>query len=621
VIRVGLAGCGRIVRVAHAPAYRAIADLATVVAVADPVRASRDRVGDLLDVSCDRRHGKVEQLLAAGGIDALVIAAPNAAHRAIVDAAVAAGVPVLVEKPLGRTVEEANAIVAGAADAGVGLAVSHNRLFDPRFALAAGVVRCGDIGTVHTIRLESLASGYWPGTEDYDPTWRTRTTAAGGGALLDNGYHLVYLAERFAASPIASVFARIERRTGLQVDDVALLLCRHADGTTSSLQVGWASAGGGQPAHEVYGSRGTVAVGRDGHAVSIHRGTEWEHRDVLPDDEWGFEGLFRATLPALADGRPPPTGPEDAVRVQEVVAAAYRSGASGRDERVDTGGVPRPVSGCWLDEWDVRHLLLSVEDRARPRRDRAALLGVMRRSAAELATVAHGRLDIPADCVAPGVVLEGVPLWLFESNAWILAPGGRGGACIVVDVPPDPSALLDRLVRHRLDVAAVFLTHGHVDHAGGLAELLAARGESFPVFVHPADLESVLRPSSAGGLVGRLGPLRPPDPGRIVDLVDGRHMAIAGVDVVPLHTPGHTPGSTCVLVTGTGRPLLFTGDHLFAEGVGRTDLAGASEQRLRMSMAQSIDPLDGVTVILPGHGDVTDLAHARDVNPFLAVAR
>jgi len=85
-----------------------------------------------------------------------------------------------------------------------------------------------------------------------------------------------------------------------------------------------------------------------------------------------------------------------------------------------------------------------------------------------------------------------------------------------------------------------------------------------------------------------------------------------------IHTPGHTAGSTCFLLETDGDPgVLFSGDHLFAGSVGRTDMPGGSTEQLMESMATRILPLDDEILVLPGHGPTTTIGHERATNPFL----
>jgi glyoxylase-like metal-dependent hydrolase (beta-lactamase superfamily II) len=158
-----------------------------------------------------------------------------------------------------------------------------------------------------------------------------------------------------------------------------------------------------------------------------------------------------------------------------------------------------------LGAWDLRHLLLSLEDRPRDRPDRDDLDGVVARAVAALGAVPRRpTIKVPRPSTAP-VLVEGLPLWILETNAWLLAPAGAGGDCVIVDVPPAPARLLDRLRRLRLRPVGVVLTHAHSDHTGGVAALLDALGTTIPVYVHPADRDLVLNPG-LDGVLARVSP-------------------------------------------------------------------------------------------------------------------
>jgi predicted dehydrogenase len=332
VIRVGVVGCGRIVLSGHAAALAA-QPAVEVVAVADPSPAQRDAVGARLGVPPERRHATVSDLLSDGDLDVVDVAVPHAHHREVVLAALAAGIPVLSEKPLGVTTAEIDELGAAADRSGVGLAVCHNRLFDPAFAGAVEAARSGRLGRVFGVRLESFNTGWWPGAGGFDASWRSRAAVARGGCLLDNGYHSIYLAEALARSPIVAVYARAATAVHpIDVDDTAFVLASHASGATSSLQVAWSAAGDGTPVQEAHGDAGSVAIGRAGARLSIFDRASgvWSEPPLPPSDGWGFTGLFAATLPALVTGGAVPAGWAEARHVVEVIEACYRSSASGR---------------------------------------------------------------------------------------------------------------------------------------------------------------------------------------------------------------------------------------------------------------------------------------------------
>jgi glyoxylase-like metal-dependent hydrolase (beta-lactamase superfamily II) len=219
------------------------------------------------------------------------------------------------------------------------------------------------------------------------------------------------------------------------------------------------------------------------------------------------------------------------------------------------------------------------------------------------------------------MMIEGLPLWFTETNAWLVAPDGPGGECVLIDAPPDPQAILDRLAHHGLRLVALINTHGHVDHVGGVGTVVRAQDHDVPVHIHPADEHMLLDPVGTSGMFGRyleeMGlDTRPPE--LVEGLDDGQKVSGAGMTLTCVHTPGHTQGSTCFLLQVEGeQPILFSGDHLFAGSIGRTDLPGGSYEQLMASMAEKILPMGDDTAVLPGHGPTTTIGRERAINPFL----
>jgi glyoxylase-like metal-dependent hydrolase (beta-lactamase superfamily II) len=204
-------------------------------------------------------------------------------------------------------------------------------------------------------------------------------------------------------------------------------------------------------------------------------------------------------------------------------------------------------------------------------------------------------------------------LWLAETNCWVVAPEA-GGPGILIDAPPESDAILAVLQAHRVTPVALLLTHGHIDHTGGSGTVVGETG--IDAYVHPADDFLTLDPVGQLRLLFGMvpaGDFSPPD--HLENLTDGQILRVAGLELEVLHTPGHTPGHCCFMVRQEG--VLFSGDHLFAGSIGRTDLPGGDYGTLMDSMRSKVLPLDDDVMVYPGHGPTTTLARERRSNPFL----
>jgi hydroxyacylglutathione hydrolase len=203
-------------------------------------------------------------------------------------------------------------------------------------------------------------------------------------------------------------------------------------------------------------------------------------------------------------------------------------------------------------------------------------------------------------------------LWLAETNTYVVA-ADTGGPCVVIDAPPDVEGIAQLLKKHDLYPEAVLLTHGHIDHMGGSGALFDAVGAV--TYIHPHDDFLTLDPmDQLRSMVGGTLPGRFDAPLERADLFHGAVLDFAGLSLEVLHTPGHTPGHCCFLESQEG--VLWSGDQLFAGGIGRTDLRGGSTADLFSSMKTQIMALDDHVAVLPGHGPPTTVGRERTTNPF-----
>lgn len=216
----------------------------------------------------------------------------------------------------------------------------------------------------------------------------------------------------------------------------------------------------------------------------------------------------------------------------------------------------------------------------------------------------------------PGMQLRVVPVTPFRQNCSILWNADTG-RCIMVDVGGDADVLMDFLHRKGLTLEAILLTHGHLDHAGGVAALcraLEAQGKPHPTVIGPDERDAFLLSSITDqarhfGLSG----LENASVDRFAQ--DGEVLEFLGCHLRVVHVPGHTPGHV-VLVDEQAR-FAFVGDVLFRGSVGRADFAYGNGPQLISGIRQKLLPLGDDIVIVPGHGGLSTLGAERTGNPFL----
>ena len=189
--------------------------------------------------------------------------------------------------------------------------------------------------------------------------------------------------------------------------------------------------------------------------------------------------------------------------------------------------------------------------------------------------------------------IQKLTLGLYQTNTYLLA---NDTEAVVIDPGYEADTILDALAGKTLK--AILLTHGHFDHVGAVKELVAETG--CEVWIHAA--EATMPPMVTAG------PLyftHTYDEGDTVSPIEGLELTV-------LHTPGHTPGSVCLLM---GKEM-FSGDTLFACSFGRTDLPGGDPRKMMESLRR-LASLQGNFFIHPGHGGSTTLDAEKRFNPYM----
>lgn len=191
------------------------------------------------------------------------------------------------------------------------------------------------------------------------------------------------------------------------------------------------------------------------------------------------------------------------------------------------------------------------------------------------------------------------------TNCYLLWSGKEAG---VIDPGGPVSAVIDFIKKNGLELKWIVNTHGHADHIAGNQ---AFRDQfDAPILIHEQDREMLLSPTANFSAFMGVG-FTSPDADKLLKEGDILRLNLEELQVI--ETPGHTPGGISLYCPG----LLFAGDTLFLESIGRADLPGGDHQQLLNSIRERLMTLPPETIALPGHGEATTIEHESNWNPFL----
>ena len=193
------------------------------------------------------------------------------------------------------------------------------------------------------------------------------------------------------------------------------------------------------------------------------------------------------------------------------------------------------------------------------------------------------------------IKIHKLALGLYQTNAYIIHDEASK-TCCVIDPGYEAPTILREVAHLGLEVEAILLTHGHFDHVGAVKDMVAET--DCDVYICDGDLS--LPPMFTNGKLYYSH-----------TYAEGDVLHLAGLEITVLHTPGHTPGSVCLVCEN----MMFSGDTLFEGACGRTDIGGSWPQ-IQVSLAR-LAGLDTDYIVYPGHGGSTTLAMEKRYNPYM----
>lgn len=205
-------------------------------------------------------------------------------------------------------------------------------------------------------------------------------------------------------------------------------------------------------------------------------------------------------------------------------------------------------------------------------------------------------------------LIETVAVGFFQTNVYILGDTGTKEA-VIIDPGDEPELLIGILKKNGLNLKHILLTHGHIDHVGAVKELKDSTGATVVMDKEDTFLYENLQKQAS------LFFMDSPAVTEIDTLLDEgeEEIMLGNIRCIVIHTPGHSPGSVSYYFPD----MLFTGDTLFRDGVGRTDLWGGSYDALGDSIRGLLLNLDDAIKVYPGHGPETTIGREKRENPFI----
>ncbi len=199
------------------------------------------------------------------------------------------------------------------------------------------------------------------------------------------------------------------------------------------------------------------------------------------------------------------------------------------------------------------------------------------------------------------MIIKTIPAGMLSANCYVIYDEATRDA-LVLDPGGDEDIIIDNIEKLKLNIKAILLTHGHMDHVGALKAI--ADRYKVKTYVNKRDIELMKKGSYVYGKL-------PDIEVTFVEDKDVIHMD--NIHVQCIWTPGHTPGGMCFLIEDN----LFSGDTLFQGSIGRTDFEGGDYNTIIKSIIEQLMILEDNVTVYPGHGGTTTIIRERNYNPFI----
>jgi predicted dehydrogenase len=329
-LRLGFVGCGAIADWHLHAIQQGGTRIEVVVAIdPDPVRAQ-----SIADQTGARVFGSLEDAVRAGGFDAVDVMVPHHLHEEVATEALAAGLHVLLEKPMAPTLDACDRILAAAADAGTTFMVAENAQYWPEVVLAQQLIEDGTLGDIVTAR----ACSFVPPLDEFyggEKPWRFEAEAAGGGVAIDTGSHWLRPLRMWLGEITEVVAALDHPYPGMEGESLCRALCRFERGKVAAFDVLLAPGPlGPEPLFRITGTKGELVIEGIGR-VKLYDGTE-PRGTVVGQGNYlqSYEGELADFAAVVLDGVTPAATAEHSLGELRAALAMYRSAETNRWEPV-----------------------------------------------------------------------------------------------------------------------------------------------------------------------------------------------------------------------------------------------------------------------------------------------